>query len=52
MSARIAILLICCFGLTANGQVLPNLYPFPNASGWVATYNTENKPIDLTGPFY
>src|SRR5262245_21652657 len=38
--------------LTVSGQSLPNLFPLPNASGLVATYNTNNKPIDLTGPFF
>jgi hypothetical protein len=34
---------------TANGQSLPNLFPFPNATGFVETYNTSGKPIDLSG---
>ena len=34
------------------GQNLPNLVPFPNASGLVATYNAGGGPIDLTGPFF
>ena len=38
--------------LPAAGQQLPNLFPFPNASGFIATYNMANKPIDLTGPFF
>ena len=36
----------------ANGQSLPNLFPFPNASGVLETYNTGNGPIDLSGPFF
>jgi hypothetical protein len=36
----------------ASGQSLPNLYPFPNASGLLETFNTGNGPIDLTGPFF
>jgi len=32
-------------GLTANGQSLPDLFPFPNATGVVATYNIDNGPI-------
>ena len=36
----------------ATGQSLPNLFPFPNASGFAATYNTANQPIDLSGPFF
>lgn len=39
-------------GLTANGQSLPNLFPLPNASGLLETYNINNSPIDLTGPFF
>jgi cytochrome c peroxidase len=38
--------------LTANGQSLPNLYRFPNATGALATYNTGGGSIDLTGPFF
>ena len=37
----------------AYGQSsLPNLAPFANATGVLATYNTANGPIDLTGPFF
>ncbi len=36
----------------ASGQTLPNLYPFPNNSGWLATFNASGKPIDITGPFF
>jgi hypothetical protein len=36
----------------AVAQTLPNLYPFPNRSGLLATYNSNGKPIDLTGPFF
>jgi hypothetical protein len=39
-------------GLPANGQSLPNLFPFPNAAGLLETYNAGNKPIELTGPFF
>lgn len=39
-------------GLAANGQPLPNLFPFPNATGVLETYNTANGAIDLTGPFF
>src|SRR6478672_13937523 len=38
--------------LAAIGQTLPNLFPFPNASGVLETYNAGGKPIDLTGPFF
>jgi cytochrome c peroxidase len=44
---------VACFAaLSASGQSLPNLFPFPNASGLVATYNTAGQSIDLTGPFF
>src|ERR1035441_7042742 len=39
-------------GVVANGQSLPNLYPFPNASGVLETYNAGGAAIDLTGPFF
>src|ERR1035441_2637810 len=39
-------------GVAANGQSLPNLYPFPNSSGVLETYNAGGGPIDLTGPFF
>ncbi|HEY1497155.1 MAG TPA: hypothetical protein VGF49_21515 [Candidatus Solibacter sp.] len=38
--------------LSANGQSLPNLFPFPNASGLLETYNSGGRPIDLSGPFF
>src|SRR4051794_10956104 len=45
--------IVACFtALSASGQSLPNLFPFPNAGGLVATYNTANQPLDLTGPFF
>jgi hypothetical protein len=36
----------------ANGQHLPNLLPFSNATGFLETYNTTGGPISLTGPFF
>ena len=39
-------------GLAAKGQSLPNLFPFPNASGVLETHNADGRPIDLTGPFF
>lgn len=33
-------------------KVLPNLFPLPDPSGFVETYNINNTPIDLTGPFF
>ena len=38
--------------LAANAQPLPNLFPFPNSSGFVATASLNNQPINLSGPFF
>jgi hypothetical protein len=39
-------------GVTAQGRSLPNLFPFPNASGLLETYNAGDQPVDLTGLFF
>ncbi len=39
-------------GLSTGAQSLPNKTPFPNASGFLETYNIHNAPISLTGPFF
>src|SRR5215472_4946472 len=39
-------------GLMAQAQSLPNLFPIPDASGLLETYNAGDKPIDLKGPFF
>jgi cytochrome c peroxidase len=50
---RLLLLPVALFsGVTAQGRSLPNLFPFPNASGLLETYNTGDQPIDLTGPFF
>lgn len=36
----------------AHAQVLPNLFPLPNGSGLVETYNIHGGPISLTGAFF
>ncbi len=36
----------------ANGQSLPNLFPLPNRSGLLETYNVNHAPISLTGAFF
>jgi cytochrome c peroxidase len=36
----------------ASAQSLPDLFPFPNSSGMLATHNAGGAPIDLTGPFF
>jgi len=33
-----------------NAQSMPNLFPM-NLEGFLATYNTQNSSIDLSGPF-
>lgn len=52
--ARILVLAaaMAAAALPAAAQSLPNLFPFPNFSGVVATYNTANQPLDLSGPFF
>src|SRR6516162_11761058 len=35
-----------------HAQFLPNLFPFPNASGILATYNAGGAPVDLSNPFF
>src|SRR5947209_4397806 len=39
-------------GFLASGQSLPNLFPFPNATGVLETYKIGDGPIDLSGPFF
>ena len=53
----IATLLTVALGVSAQSppnffQSLPNLFPLPNGSGFVETYNINNTSIDLTGPFF
>ena len=36
----------------ATAQSLPNLFPLPNRSGWLETYNVNNAPISLKGAFF
>src|SRR5580692_11606122 len=40
--------------MTTNGnsQSLPNLFPLPNGSGLLETYNVNNAPISLKGSFF
>ena len=49
-----AILLIATVLMTtaASCQSLPNLFPLPNHSGFVETYNVHNAPISLKGAFF
>ena len=51
-NAKFVSALVLCGSFVAAGQSLPNLFPFPNASGLLETYNAGGKPIDMTGPFF
>jgi cytochrome c peroxidase len=35
-----------------GAQSLPNLFPLPNGSGLLETYNVNNQPISLKGAFF
>jgi len=37
---------------SATPQSLPNLFPLPNGSGLLETYNINNAPISLRGAFF
>jgi cytochrome c peroxidase len=53
-NTRLALVVIggCWSGWGESGQSLPNRFPFPNETGVLETFNTADKPIDLTGPFF
>lgn len=36
----------------ASAQSLPSLFPLPNGSGLLETYNVNNEPISLKGAFF
>jgi cytochrome c peroxidase len=38
--------------MPVSGQSLPNLFPIPNRSGLLETYNVNHRPISLTGAFF
>ena len=40
------------FATTLSAQALPNLFPLPDSSGLIETYNVHNAPISLTGAFF
>src|SRR5579872_7021979 len=42
----------CLLASIAGAQSLPNLFPLPNATGFLETYNVNNAPISLTGAFF
>jgi hypothetical protein len=35
-----------------EAESLPNLFPFPNSTGFLETYNTAGRAISLSGPFF
>ena len=35
-----------------SAQHLPNLFPFPNSTGILETYNQAGGPVSLSGPFF
>jgi hypothetical protein len=39
-------------GAVTKAQSIPNLFPFPNPAGLLATYNAGGRSIDLSGPFF
>ena len=41
-----------CRSPPASAETLPNLFPFPNSTGFLETYNTAGGPISLSGPFF
>ena len=42
-----------CSVFVAGAQTLPNLFPFPNASGLLETHNVNGgKALDTSGPFF
>ena len=47
-------LTIVAFAFTVgiNAQTLPNLFPLPNGSGILETYNLHDAPISLKGAFF
>ena len=49
---RTILLALTLLAAGARAQSLPNLFPLPNAAGFLETYNAGDKSIDLTGPFF
>lgn len=53
MKTKIGVLIIALtMAGNATPQSLPNLFPLPNGSGLLETYNINNAPISLTGAFF
>lgn len=45
-------LMFGAFVTLIDGQSLPNLFPLPNGSGLLETYNINNQPISPNGTFF
>jgi hypothetical protein len=43
---------VLAMATNASPQSLPNLFPLPNGSGLVETYNINNAPVSLKGAFF
>jgi cytochrome c peroxidase len=52
LSAIAALIGAAMMTAAASGQSLPNLFPLPNRSGLLETYNVNNAPVNLTGAFF
>src|SRR5579863_10524570 len=52
MKIQTLAILISGAAWTASAQSLPNLFPLPNGSGLLETYNINNEPISLKGAFF
>jgi cytochrome c peroxidase len=50
--SAITVLIGAAMMTAASGQSLPNLFPLPNRSGLLETYNVNSAPINLTGAFF
>ncbi|HEX7362062.1 MAG TPA: hypothetical protein VF283_16345, partial [Bryobacteraceae bacterium] len=46
-----ALVVLLC-GWAAAAQMLPNFFPFPNATGVLETYNIKGGALNLSGPFF
>ncbi len=48
----IAVLIGGMASMLASAQTLPDLFPLPNGSGFIETYNINKTAINLTGAFF
>src|SRR5450631_1724658 len=52
MTMSMAMFMALIAGTVSFGQSIPNLFPFPNASGSVETLNIQGGPLDTGGAFF